>query len=92
MEIIFTQTWLAWAVGTLLVLVGIKILLIILILAKALRIIKRIDYLTSELRDWADYALDEGAEMIGNLKRFLSLAGVSTLIVKTFKNFNKKNK
>lgn len=92
MEIIFTQTWLAWIVGILLALIAIKILLIIAILFKVFGVIKKIDYLTDEVSDWTSFALDEAADMVGNFKRFLSFAGVSTLIVKAFKNFNKKSK
>lgn len=97
MEIIFTETWMAWAVGILLSLVALKILIIIFILIAGLRILKKLDSLIEEFSEWSSYAMDEATATIDDLSRlrkslknYLSVAGIIAFITRIFKQFNKR--
>lgn len=97
MEIIFTQTWMAWLVGILIGLVVIKILLFVFILILGLRILKKIDNIVEEFGDWSSYVMDETtatldeiAKLRINLKNYLSIAGIINLITKIFKQSKRR--
>lgn len=97
MEIIFTQTWMAWLVGILIGLVVIKILLFVFILILGLRILKKIDNIVEEFGDWSSYVMDEAtatldeiAKLRINLKNYLSIAGIINLITKIFKQSKRR--